>query len=120
MVAGVPAGCDHTAPLAGRAIGWPYWLSRDEDNQDKITASRYYDGVNFASKITCPVLVGFGLGDPTSRSEGIMAAINQMQGPVETVIMPSANHRGPHNAHHKRAEAWFNAAVKGEPLPVNK
>ena len=118
VVVNVPAGCDHTALAANRALGWPFWLAGDDKNEGKIQASRYYDGVNFASRITCPVLVGFGLGDPVSRSEGIMAAINQMQGPVEMAITPDANHGGPHRAYKPRAEAWFNAAVKGEALPV--
>ena len=118
VVVNVPAGCDHTASEAGRALTWPFWLYGDEQNQKKIQASRYYDGVNFASRIKCPALVGFNLGDPVSRCEGIMAAINQMQGPVEMAITPDGNHSGPHKAYGPRAEAWFNAAVNGKTLPV--
>ncbi len=67
-----PALCDHTASLQGVACGWPhyfYW-NKGKGMEREIAVSRYYDGVNFARRIKCPVWVSFGYNDdvvpPTS------------------------------------------------------
>lgn len=46
--------CDHTASLKGVACGWPhyfYW-NKGKGMEKQIETSRYYDGVNFARRIT--------------------------------------------------------------------
>ncbi len=118
VIAAVPAGCGHTAPVADRGIPWPSWLHGDENNEAKINASRYYDGVNFASRMECPTLVGFGLGDPVSRSTGIIAAINQMKGPVEAILHPHGNHSGPLTEYDPRSKAWYEAVLQGKKIPI--
>lgn len=66
------AMCDHTASLKGIACGWPHYFYYDKKNIDakKIETSGYYDGVNFARRITCPGWFSFGYNDevvpPTS------------------------------------------------------
>ena len=101
VMANVPAGCDQTAPMAQRAISWPYWLRNDEKNKDKMNTARYFDAVNFAGNIKCPVLISFGLGDVTSRPEGIFAAINEMQGEVQMIVKPNQGHKGSYRKYYR-------------------
>jgi cephalosporin-C deacetylase-like acetyl esterase len=92
-LASVPAGCDLNGPSAGRLPGWPMWCYQRGENRAKIIeTSRYYDIVNFASRVKCPVLVGVGLIDTTCPAPGVFAGCNQFQGQKEVVILPFAEH----------------------------
>ncbi len=100
----VPAGCDHTGKQAGRAPGWPNWASRTwqkKDEQKMLTASRYFDAMNFATRVKCPGLIGLGLSDTTCPSEGVLATCNQLQGPKQLIIMPQATHKGDHKDYYQ-------------------
>lgn len=123
VLAAVPAGCDMLGPDAGRDPGWPkwYWQVKDKDAAKVRQASRYFDVVNFAPRIRCPVLVGLGLIDTTCPPSGVFAACNQLQGPKELVILVDAGHQNQKNNHapyYTRFGAWSNALRKGEPAPV--
>jgi cephalosporin-C deacetylase-like acetyl esterase len=99
MSANVPAGCDHTGKAAGRSPGWPNWVSASaagEETKQALRTARYFDAMNFATRITCPALVGVGLVDTTCPPEGVMAAYQQIQGPKKLVIMPHASHKDHH------------------------
>ena len=96
----------------------------------KVEASAgYFDGINFAARIHCPTLVGYGLIDETSRPDSVAAAVNALKCPKETLILPLSNHMGRdhtgkgesvHQALYlSRAEAWKKAAVAGQSLPPN-
>lgn len=120
----VPAGCDNYAPLAGRAFGWPYWLSNwgpQNRNQRKIeTTAGYFDAIYFAARVKAPSLVAYGLNDTTSRPAGVAAAINALQGPKEALILPLADHHGSggsQNAYFQRAAQWKKAALTSGTLP---
>jgi cephalosporin-C deacetylase-like acetyl esterase len=123
LLALVPAGCDDTAPMAGRAAGWPYWLANTQgkDPAKVLETARYYDAVNFAPRVTCPALVGVGLIDLTARAAGIYAAVNQFTGPKEVVVLPLSDHHGTHGAQapfHARMVAWLKALRLGQPVPA--
>lgn len=123
VLACVPAGCDMTGPVVGREPGWPkwHWKVQGRDADKVRTASRYYDVVNFASRIQCPVLVGFGLLDRTCPSAGVMAALNQIPSAKESVILPRGEHQDRHGAHaryYARFGAWLAALRRGQPVPV--
>jgi cephalosporin-C deacetylase-like acetyl esterase len=123
LMALVPAGCDDTGDLAGRSPGWPYWGANAGNHElEKVReTSRYFDGVNFAARIKCPALIGLGLIDTTSPPSGVFAAINQLQGPKEVVVMPEANHHGDNHTHltyTKRAAAWCANWVAHKPAPL--
>ena len=123
LMALVPAGCDDTGDLAGRNPGWPYWMAHagHRDSQKVRDTARYFDGVNFAARVQCPALVGLGLIDTTSPPSGVFAAINQLKGPKEVVVLPEANHHGDnktHAAYLQRAGEWQAALVKGAAAPV--
>jgi cephalosporin-C deacetylase-like acetyl esterase len=64
----VPAGADSNGDLHGRKAGYPNWPS---DNPDVMKTALYFDTVNFASRITAPVLAGMGFIDddqPAART----------------------------------------------------
>jgi cephalosporin-C deacetylase-like acetyl esterase len=122
-IALVPAGCDLTGAVAGRKPGWPayYWTVQGKDPAKVIDASRYYDVVNFAYNIKCPVLVGVGLVDEVCAPAGIFAALNQVQGSKEIVFLTDADHQGTHNTHqtfYLRSSAWLEALRQGKAAPA--
>ncbi len=121
----VPAGCDTTAPWAGRSVGWPYWFrsTQGKDEKKVMETSRYFDGVNFAANIRCPALIALGLIDQTSCPAGVFAAFNQIKGPKEAVVMVNSPHQNKNNAQAPwslRSKEWLNALVQGAPAPVAK
>jgi len=119
-IADVPAGCDLNGPEAGRAAGWPMWYWQTQGKEEAMVraASRYYDVVNFASRVKAPILIGLGLVDTVCPAPGVFAMTNELKGPKEVVIMPGAGHGGDHRPFQQRSEAWLAALVKGEKPPV--
>ena len=120
----VPAGCDVYGPLAGRAFGWPYWLSNwgpQDRNQKKVeTTAGYFDAIYFAARAKAPSLVAYGLNDTTSRPTGVAAAINALQGPKEALILPLSDHHGSGGAqaaYFKRMIQWKTAIQLNKPFP---
>ena len=91
----LPAGCDNTAHMAGRAFGWPYWQAHavGPDSDRIMTTSRYFDAVNFARRVRCPVLVGLGLQETTCPAANVFAMANSLAGPVEIMVLPGAGHQ---------------------------
>lgn len=119
-IASVPAGCDHTGPDAGRAPGWPMWNlwnAKEKDPAKVKEASRYFDVVNFAARVKCPVLIGAGGIDTTCPPSGVFAMYNQLNVPKEMIFMPLADHMGKHDAYYARNGVWMNAAKTAAPLP---
>jgi len=126
IAASVPAGCDHTGDLVGRASGWPKWI-RSVDGKDKdkvIAASKYYDVVNFARRVKCPALVGIGLIDNTCPPAGTIAMFNQIPGTEKRlVICPLAEHQNKNNSHTPYYQVygkWTDALSRGKPLDMGK
>jgi cephalosporin-C deacetylase len=115
FAANVPAGCDHTGKQAGRAPGWPNWAARlmgGKDAAKTLEASRYFDAMNFATRIQCPGLIGIGLVDPVCPPEGILATVNQMKGPKKVILMPKADHGNHHQAYYAVFGGFLEEAKK--------
>ena len=110
----VPAGCDQTGASAGRAIGFPWWTG----SAQKLETSTYFDPVNFARRIHCPVLVGMGLLDTISPPAGVFAMFNQIPGPKRLILLPLEEHQGAQKEFYSARWQWWNAAAKGEPVPM--
>jgi cephalosporin-C deacetylase-like acetyl esterase len=85
----VPAGADSNGDLHGRKAGYPNW---DSTNADVMKTALYFDTVNFASRITAPVMAGFGFIDTISPPAGVWTALNQLHGPVEALPMIESEH----------------------------
>ena len=118
--ANVPAGCDHTGADLKRAPGWPGLINKwsGKDEAKLRTASMYYDVVNFARRVKCPILVGMGLIDTTCPPAGVFAMYNQITAPKRILIMPASDHMGPHNAYYGLIWSWWNAAKEGKEPPL--
>ena len=54
----------------------------------------YFDNMNLASRITCPVLIDVGLQDDICPPSSIYAAYNKITAPKEMKIFPYHNHAG--------------------------
>lgn len=80
--AGVPAGCDHSGNAAGRVAGWPQMVPKGPDGKpipQILEASRYFDNMNFATRIkakACVVTTGFI--DTTCPPTSVYAAYNNL------------------------------------------
>lgn len=77
--------CDHTASLKGVACGWPhyfYW-NKGKGMEKQIETSRYYDGVNFARRITNAQTgwFSFGYNDDVVPPTTAWATYNVVKGP---------------------------------------
>lgn len=64
------AMCDHEASLKHVACGWPHYFydegkqaPLDKVDMNTVEQTRYYDGVNFARRITVPGYYSFGYND---------------------------------------------------------
>jgi cephalosporin-C deacetylase len=115
-----PAGCDMNGPVTGRAPGWPawYWQTQGKDPERVRRTSRYFDVVNFASRVKSPILVVMGLLDTTCPASGIFAMTNQLQGPKEVVVTVQGGHGGSHQTYSRRSVAWLTAFTKDGRPPV--
>ena len=124
-LAEVPAGCDMLGPDVGRAPGWPQWVfnAGGKDPNKVREAARYYDVVNFASRIKCPVLVGAGLIDETCPPAGVLAAVNQIKSKKEVILFPHGAHQDENHSHGAYSDrcwgAWLPALLHGKPPPMN-
>jgi cephalosporin-C deacetylase len=122
----VPAGCDMDAPAIGRASAYPNWYTStwDKDPQKVREAGKYFDVVNFARHIECPVLIGLGLRDETCPPATVLAAANVITAPKEIVILPTSGHQDENGSQRpyekRRYEVWLPALLQGKPAPVNK
>ena len=79
------AMCDYTAALKGVACGWPhyfYW-NKGKGQEQQIEATRYYDGVNFARRITDQQKGWFSFGycDDVVPPTTAYATYNIVKGP---------------------------------------
>lgn len=68
--------------LAGRHSGWPKIIEGNSSTPGKRAAAEkwapYFDGANFASRITCPVRVVAGFSDVTCPPCAVYAAFNEI------------------------------------------
>ena len=119
MLANVPAGCDSTGPMIGRAAGFPYWISQGKlhgHERESTETGRYYDAVNFAARIKCPAMISLGLIDESCPPAGVLAAANQIKGERRVLILPNSNHHGDHGAlaaFYSQSEKWLKELAKG-------
>ncbi|MBR1400927.1 MAG: acetylxylan esterase [Prevotella sp.] len=87
------AMCDHTASLQRIACGWPhYFYGKQHVDQKEVEASRYYDGVNFARRITCPGWFSFGYNDDVVPPTTAFATYNTVKAPKELHVYQQTAH----------------------------
>ncbi len=95
IFAAYPAGCDHTGMVAGRIAGWPKVVPMGADGKPDpavLQASRYFDGVNFASRIKAPAFFWIGFLDKVAPPTCSYAAYNNIPGKKQIINDPSHGH----------------------------
>jgi len=76
-----PAITDTMGCCKGRQSGWPQPIEshREESRTAVAKTAPYFDGANFASRITCPVRVAVGFADTTCPPCAVYAAYNEIK-----------------------------------------
>lgn len=77
-IATASAMCDHQGDKAGHIPGWPKLLTNAKTPKGSEAVSPYFDAVNFASRIKCPVLMAVGFIDVTCSPASTYAAYNSL------------------------------------------
>lgn len=87
------AMCDHAASLKGVACGWPhYFYGKKNVKKEDVKASGYYDGVNFARRITCPGWFSFGYNDDVVPPTTAFATYNAVTVPKTLSVYQQTGH----------------------------
>lgn len=77
----VPAITDTMGYLKKRQSGWPRIIESQPSAEAKTAAEQhapYFDGANFAARISCPVRVAVGFSDTTCAPCAVYAAYNNI------------------------------------------
>ena len=96
IVPGVPFLSDY--PDYARIVRWPMhevFRYADENGMDRAAIMdmlRYFDVKNFTGKIRCPVLMGFGLQDPTCPPHTNFAGYNNVSSDKSFLCVPTCGH----------------------------
>lgn len=88
--ANVPAMCDQGAYKLERTPGWPRMVAAN--NPEMLKMSGYFDTVNFASCITCPVIMSVGFIDSSCSPSSVYAAYNVIKSPKQMFNEPAMGH----------------------------
>ena len=93
----VPALCDHGGYRANRSPGWPKLVLRAPADRREAYAkmAEYFDAVNFARKIRCPVIVSVGFIDRTCAPSSVYSAYNVIDAPKRIFNGPKTGHGTP-------------------------
>ncbi|OQA78784.1 MAG: Acetyl esterase Axe7A precursor [Lentisphaerae bacterium ADurb.Bin242] len=79
----IPWFCDLGGVLRGRVRGW---------RPDYQPGLGYYDTVNFARRVRCPVAVTAGLSDWVCPPSGVMVLYNNLPGPKRLTLKQGLDH----------------------------
>ena len=88
-----PAMCDMTGYLHGRGGGWPHFFKRGVmATAERKATVPYYDGVNFARRISVPVFFSYGFNDLTCCPTSTTAAYNTVSSDKVRYIFMDTQH----------------------------
>ena len=87
-----PALCDLTGFRHGRAGGWPKYFNKTAEADGAEETMQYYDVVNFARRLKCPVFYSFGYNDETCSPTSTFAAYNEITAPKTLSTTPTSGH----------------------------
>ena len=87
------AMCDYENALQKKACGWPhYFYQVTQPDKKKIEGARYYDGVNFARRITCPGWYSFGYNDEVVPPTSAYSVYNIVTAPKTLSVYQKTGH----------------------------
>jgi cephalosporin-C deacetylase len=72
----------------------------------------YFDALNFADRITCPVFLGLGLQDEVCPAATIFSVYNRITTPKEFHVYPKAKH-WVDTSHHDERREWIRKHFQG-------
>jgi len=104
-------------PLSLRAASWPYteilrlMQQRPQMRSPVARTLRYFDAVNFAPDVRCPVLLSIGLLDRVSLPAAVFGMYNVLPGPKEIRSFPKAGHEGGGEDHWSYKLKWLEEAL---------
>ncbi|HEY0282682.1 MAG TPA: acetylxylan esterase, partial [Rhizomicrobium sp.] len=114
VVVNEPSGADSNGELHGRKIAYPFWPSGDPQ---VMKTARYFDTVNFASRIEAPTLLSIGFIDSIVPPAGLWTVLNQIPAPKEVVPMVESDHNNytpdKQGAYLQRSEEVFATILHG-------
>jgi len=93
-VANHPALSDMTGYLSDKTGGYPHHFRKDrnEATPEKIRTLEYYDVVNFARHLACPVRMTWGFNDNTCPPTTSYEVYNAITTPKEALLTPVNEH----------------------------
>lgn len=87
------AMCDYESELKGVAGGWPHYFYKVKNpNEARIKGARYYDGVNFARRVTCPGWFSFGYNDEVVPPTSSYGTYNIVKAPKQLSVYQLTGH----------------------------
>lgn len=101
-----PALCDLMGALHDRAPGWPKYFLEEEVIEGAEETLAYYDVVNFARKLECPVFYAFGFNDQTCCPTSTYAGYNVITAPKK-LITTFTNGHWRFSATNEEAKEWY-------------
>ncbi|MBO1739312.1 acetylxylan esterase [Leifsonia sp. TF02-11] len=108
----VPFLC-HFERAVGMTASIPYgeivtYLAVHHDQTERVFSTlSYFDGANFATRITAPALYSVGLMDQTCPPSTVYAAANRHPNGADVVDYPFNQHEGGRAAHWPVQAAWL-------------
>jgi len=111
-VANHPALADMAGYLDNRAGGYPHFNRQHNMlTPDKVATLAYYDVVNFARRITCPVYLTWGYNDDVCPPTTSYIVWNLIQAPKESLITP-INEHWTSDITNRRQMTWLKGQIK--------
>jgi cephalosporin-C deacetylase len=104
----VPAFCDLSGPLHGRAGGWPHLLQNPAEGyrtEPIIRTVQYYDTVNFARRVRVPGVYAWGYNDDVCPPTSVFAAYHAIRAPKHLVLALEMGHRTLREVY-ERVDTW--------------
>ena len=106
----VPAITDTMGYLKGRQSGWPQIVETQRTPEAKAAAERnapYFDGANFASRITCPIRVAVGFADTTCAPCAVYSAYNAVKVPDKGIVHGFGMGHSCNREFYEELETWL-------------
>ena len=96
----------------GKTGGYPHFFRiPGMDTPDKLRTMAYYDVVNFARRITCPVYLTWGFNDNTCPPTTSYIVWNLITAPKKSLITPINEHWTSEATNHGQM-SWLKAQMK--------
>ena len=83
-----------------------YQRAHPDKTERMLETLRYFDAVNFAPRIKCPMVVGIAMEDEVCPPETSYAAYRQLGGERELWLFPESGHGNAHE-YPGRERAWL-------------